>query len=64
MVDNFYKITYESFNNTVEYKNFDKHDLDSATATLLKLKANGYKNVKLFNVVTNELELKEDEILL
>ena len=64
MVDNFYKITYESFNNTVEYKNFDKYDLDSATATLLKLKANDYKNVKLFNVVTNELELKEDEILL
>lgn len=64
MVDNFYKITYESFNNTVEYKNFDKYDLDSATTTLLKLKANGYKNVKLFNVVTNELELKEDEILL
>ena len=64
MVDNFYKITYESFNNTVEYKNFDKYDLNSATTTLLKLKANGYKNVKLFNVVTNELELKEDEILL
>ena len=64
MVDNFYKITYESFNNIVECKDFDKYDLESATATLLKLKAHGYKNVKLFNVVTNELELKEDEILL
>ena len=64
MVDNFYKITYDLFNDTVEYTDFDKYDLDSATMTLLKLKAKGYKNVKLFNVVTNQLELKEDEILL
>lgn len=64
MTDNFYKITYENVNGIIEYKDFDKYNLDSATNALLELKRLNYTNVKLFNVITNELELKEDEIIL
>ena len=62
MMDNYYKITYLSNDKIKEYTDFDKYDLDSACKAYKKLKDLNYWDVKLFNVITNELEIKDNQI--
>ena len=61
-MDSYYKITYLQNCEIKEYHDFDKYDLDSAIIAYKKLKNLNYWNVKMFIVISNEQEIKEDQI--